>query len=225
VAYKTKRLRECFAYAQPRVGDNLSMSEDIYIGHFFNWKGYRSMQVIGVHCESTEPPITRLPRQLFLWSSAFLQSTYYFIDLPLSPLRHIKRLFTMRGKTAQQTEGEGRRKIKEQYRAAWGEQVTRKDGRPVGWLELFSLLEKLIYPMMLLYLAVFNREAFFITIAVEAAFCMLLILLTADRGTRFKYAAMIVPATPVRLMGLGVDVVASVRCLADLTAGNRNWRK
>jgi hypothetical protein len=98
VAYKTNRLKECFSYAQPRVGDNLSMSEDIYIGHFFNWKGYRSMQVIGVHCESTEPPITRLPRQLFLWSSAFLQSTYYFSDLPLSPLRYIKRLWSNRGK-------------------------------------------------------------------------------------------------------------------------------
>ena len=36
--YKTQRLRECFDYAEPRVGDNLSMSEDIYIGHFFMWK-------------------------------------------------------------------------------------------------------------------------------------------------------------------------------------------
>jgi Glycosyl transferase family 2 len=225
VAYKVNRLKECFTYAKPRVGDNLSMSEDIYIGHFFNWKGYRSMQVIGVHCESTEPPITRLPRQLFLWSSAFLQSTYYFIDLPLSPLRHLTRLFAAKEKTPQQVDGEGKRKVKEQYRAAWGEGVTRRNGRPVGWLELFSLLEKLFYPLVLLYLFAFNPEAFFITIGAEAVLCMLLIMMTADSGSRFKYAAMIVPATPVRLMGLGVDVVASVRCLADLAGGNRNWRK
>ncbi len=95
----------------------------------------------------------------------------------------------------------------------------------MGWLELVSLLEKLFYPLILLYLFVFNPEAFFITIAVEAVLCMLLILMTADSGSRFKYAAMIVPATPVRLMGLGVDVVASLRCLADLAGGNRNWRK
>src|ERR1700674_3339601 len=92
VAYKADRLRECFAYAQPRLGDNLSNSEDIYIGHFFNWKGYRNVQVIGARCESTEPPVNRLPRQLFLWSSAFFQSTYYFVDLPLSPLRQLKTL-------------------------------------------------------------------------------------------------------------------------------------
>jgi glycosyltransferase involved in cell wall biosynthesis len=225
VAYRVNRLNECFTYAKPRVGDNLSMSEDIYIGHFFNWKGYRSMQVIGVQCESTEPPITRLPRQLFLWSSAFLQSTFYFIDLPLSPLRHIKRLFMKSGKTEQQMEGEGSRKVKEQYRAAWGEEVTRRSGRPVGWLELVSLLEKLTYPLILTYLFVFNPEAFCITIGVEAVLCMLLIMMTADSGSRFKYAAMIVPATPVRLLGLGVDVIASVRCLADLASGNRNWRK
>jgi hypothetical protein len=225
VAYKVNRLKECFTYAKPRVGDNMSMSEDIYIGHFFNWKGYRSMQVIGVHCESTEPPITRLPRQLFMWSSAFLQSTYYFSDLPLSPLRHIKRLFVKRGKTEQQLEGEGKRKVKEQYRAAWGEEVTRRNGRPVGWLELVSLLEKLTYPLILLYLFVFNPEVFFITIGVEAVLCMLLIMITADSGSRFKCAAMIVPATPVRLLGLGVDVIASVRCLADLAGGNREWKK
>lgn len=225
VAYKTKRLQECFDYAKPRVGDNLSMSEDIYIGHFFNWKGYRSVQVVGVGCESTEPPITRLPRQLFLWSSAFLQSTFYFSDLPLSPLRVIKRLFVGGAKTPQQIEGEGKRKVQEQYRAAWGGDVTRRSGRPVGWLELFSLIEKLMYPLVILYLFAFNLEAFFITIGVEAILCMLLIMLTADAGSRFKYAAMIVPATPVRLMGLGVDVVASVRCLADLAGGNRNWRK
>jgi hypothetical protein len=95
----------------------------------------------------------------------------------------------------------------------------------VGWLELVSLLEKLTYPLILTYLFVFNPEAFFITIGVEAVLCMLLIMITADSGSRFKYAAMIVPATPVRLLGLGVDVIASVRCLADLAGGNRNWRK
>ena len=115
VAYRTARLRECFAYAGPRIGDNLSSSEDIYIGHFFSWKGYRNFQVLGVRCESTEPPISRLPRQLFLWSSGFLQSTYYFSDLPLSPLRHLKRLALGKKHTP---EGASQRMIHEQYRAA-----------------------------------------------------------------------------------------------------------
>ncbi len=228
VAYKTVRLRECFAYAQPRVGDNLSMSEDIYIGHFFNWKGYRNVQVVGVQCESTEPPVTRLPRQLFLWSSAFLQSCYYFIDLPLSPFRQLKRLIanTAGGRPAAPAQsGAEKRVIQEEYRAAWGEQITRRDGRPVGWLELIALVEKVSYPVVIIYLALFNREVLLITIAAETLFCMFLLLLTAERGSRLKYAAMLVPATPIRLMSLGVDLFAAIVCVTDLAVGNREWRK
>jgi hypothetical protein len=223
VAYRTDRLRECFNYAQPRVGDNLSMSEDIYIGHFFNWKGWRNMQVIGVRCESTEPPITRLPRQLFLWSSGFLQSTYYFRDLPLSPFRHLKRMLSFkRGAPPEET---FQRKIQEQYRAAWGEEITRKHGRPVGWLELACLLEKLSYPLALAYFAVFDQEVFFLTLAAETVLCMGLVLATADAGSRVKYAAMLIPATPIRLMSMCVDMFAVSRCLFDIAAGNRRWRK
>ncbi len=117
------------------------------------------------------------------------------------------------------------RQIQEQYRAPWGEEITRKEGRAVGWLELISLLEKLTYPLILLYFALFNHEAFWITLAAETVLCILLILTTADRGSRLKYAAMLVPALPIRLMSLGVDVAAAIKCVADIATGNRAWRK
>ena len=223
VAYRTSRLRECFAYAAPRVGDALSMSEDIYIGHFFNWKGWRNLQVIGVHCESTEPPITQLPHQLFLWSSGFLQSAYYFRELPLTPLKQIRGWFS--GKKDAAAPPAYERRIQEQYRAAWGEAFTRRHGRAIGWMELLSLIEKIAYPQVLFYFALFNRELFFLTLAAETLLCMGLVWATADRGTRFKYAAMLIPAIPVRLMSLGVDMVAVMRCLVDIASGNRDWRK
>jgi glycosyltransferase involved in cell wall biosynthesis len=223
VAYRASRLRECFAYAAPRVGDNLSMSEDIYIGHYFNWKGYRNFQVSDVRCESGEPPLTRLPRQLFLWSSGFLQSAYYFKDLPLSPLRLLKRIWNRSRK--HMVNNSDKRRIREQYRAAWGEQVTRREGRPVGWLDLIGLVEKLTYPLILLYLAIFSHEAFWITIGAETLVCMLLVLATADPGNRLKYAAMLVPATPIRLMSLCVDMFAVWKCIGDIAVGNRAWRK
>ena len=224
VAYKTKRLRECFAYAKPRIGDNLSMSEDIYIGYFFNWKGYRNVQVIEVRCESSEPPVNRLPHQLFLWSSAFLQSMYYFKDLPLSPLRGLKRLLTP-GQSTASREGFNKRKIAEQYRSAWGEDVTRSEGRPVGWLGLICMVEKVSYPLFMLYFAIFDREVFFLTLAAETLLCMLLIIKTADRGSRLKYAAMLLPAMPVRLLSLGVDMFAMLSYMGDMAVGNRAWRK
>jgi len=83
----------------------------------------------------------------------------------------------------------------------------------------------MIYPLLLLYLALFHHEAFWITLGVETLLCMLLVLATADRGSRLKYAAMLVPALPIRLMSLGVDVLAVTKCLADIATGNREWKK
>ncbi len=223
VAYKTDRLRACFAYAQPRVGDNLSMSEDIYIGHFFNWKGWRSVQILGVRCESTEPPIHRLPRQLFLWSSGMLQSSYYFLDLPLTPWLYFRRLLA--GDVGNAEQAPQARLIQEQYRAPWGENITHKRGRGIGWFESISLVEKTMYPPVLAYFAVFDREVFWLTLAAETVLGMGLLAVTADRGSRWKYAAMMVPALPVRVMSLGVDTFAIVHCLIDIASGNRRWRK
>lgn len=225
VAYRTERLRECFAYAQPRVGDNLSNSEDIYIGHFFNWKGYRNFQVEGVQCESAEPPLTRLPRQLYLWSSAFLQSLYYFKDLPMSPLRYFKSLFTGEAALSSKFGGRERRKIQEQYRAVWGEQFTQRHGRAIGVLELTSLVEKISYPLILLFLIVFHPETALLTIGVEAIACTALVCMIADAGSRLRFAGAMLVATPVRVLSMGVDLVAMCGYLLDMAVGNRKWRK
>jgi Glycosyl transferase family 2 len=134
VAYRTQRLRECFAYAGPQMGDNLTNSEDVFIGHFFAWKGWRNIQVADVRCESIEPSIERLPRQLYLWSSSFLQALYYFSELPLSPFKEVKNwaagLFSKRRDVA--PSGVQRRRIQEQYRAPWGEDYTSDSG--AGWV-------------------------------------------------------------------------------------------
>src|SRR5207244_13370189 len=54
--------------------------------------------------------------------------------------------------------GADRRKIQEQYRAVWGEEFTRRHGRAIGFLELTSLLEKVSYPLILLFLVIFSRS-------------------------------------------------------------------
>jgi len=227
VIYRTNRLRECFAYAQPQMGDNLTNSEDIFIGHFFTWKGWRNIQVTGVRCESIEPSIERLPRQLYLWSSSFLQALYYFRELPLSPFKEAKHrlggLFSSGRKNV--SEGAQKRHVQEQYRAPWGEDFTRRFGRPVGWVDLISLLEKVTYPVLLLYFALFNHEAFWISIGLEAVLASVGVFVVADSGSRWKSAAMMLTATPIRLMTLGVDLVTTVRLLLDLGTGNREWKK
>jgi hypothetical protein len=227
VLYRTPRLRECFAYARPQMGDNLTNSEDIFIGHFFSWKGWRNIQVSGVRCESIEPSVDRLPRQLYLWSSSFLQSLYYFSELPLSPFKGAKHriagLFS--GPRRDALPGAHLRQIQEQYRAPWGEDHTRRFGRPVGWVELLSLLEKVTYPVVLLYFALFNHEVFWISVGLEAVLASAGVFIVADSGSRGKSALMMLAATPIRLMSLGVDLVTTLRYLIDLGTGNREWKK
>jgi glycosyltransferase involved in cell wall biosynthesis len=227
VIYRTNRLRECFAYAQPQMGDNLTNSEDIFIGHFFSWKGWRNIQVSDVRCESIEPSIERLPRQLYLWSSSFLQALYYFRELPLSPLKETKNwmkgLFS--GHDHEVSAGAQRRHVQEQYRAPWGEDYTRRFGRRVGWVDMISLFEKVSYPILLLYFALFNHEVFWISIGLEAVLASLGVFMVADSGSRWKSAGMMFAATPIRLMTLGVDLVTTLRLLFDLGTGNREWKK
>ena len=95
----------------------------------------------------------------------------------------------------------------------------------MGSLELICMAEKVSYPIFLLYFAIFDHEVFFWTLAAETLFCMLLIIKTADHGSRLKYAAMLLPAMPVRLLSLAVDMFAMLNYMADMAVGNREWRK
>ena len=227
VVYRLSRLRECFAYARPQMGDNLTNSEDIFIGHFFAWKGWRNIQVSDVQCESIEPSIERLPRQLYLWSSSFFQALHYFKELPLSPFKGIKNWMVgfFSGRHDEPSPGAQRRVIQEQYRAPWGEAYTKQFGRRLGWADLLSLLEKVTYPILLLYFAFFAHEAFWIAIGLEAVLATAGVFVVADSGSRWKAAGMMLAATPIRLLSLSVDLVSALQYLYDLATGNRNWRK
>ena len=227
VVYRTDRLRDCFEHSNGSLGDDLSYSEDIYIGHYFNWKGWRNVQVTGARCESTEPPLPRLPRQMYLWSSAFLQALHYFRDLPLSPFRQMKNAVAGAVKKSEplgSPVNHGRR-IQEQYRAPWGEGYTHQLGRKVGLVDLVSSLEKVTYPVILIYLAIFSPKFFLFTVALEAVLSTASVALVADKGERWSSAGMMLAATPIRLLSVLVDLAAAAQYALDLATGNRKWRK
>lgn len=91
VAYRRKYVQALFDYISPILGDDLTNSEDIFIGFSMLNEGYRNIQLIDVHARTVEPEVQRLPRQIYLWSSSFLQSCYYFDPLLRSPFRAINR--------------------------------------------------------------------------------------------------------------------------------------
>ncbi len=91
VAYRRKYVKALFDHISPILGDDLTNSEDIFIGFAMLNEGYRNIQLTDVYARTVEPEIQRLPRQINLWSSSFLQSCYYFDALLRSPFKVFKR--------------------------------------------------------------------------------------------------------------------------------------
>jgi glycosyltransferase involved in cell wall biosynthesis len=91
VAYRRKYVEDLFGHFSPLLGDDLTNSEDIFIGMAMLDKGYRNAHLTDVYARTVEPPFHRLPRQVYLWSSSFLQSCYYFDPLVRSPFKAIRR--------------------------------------------------------------------------------------------------------------------------------------
>jgi hypothetical protein len=91
VAYRRACLAQLFDDVEPILGDDLTNSEDIFIGLAMLNEGYRNIQVIDVCARTVELEVQRLPKQLNLWSSAFLRSTFYFDALLRSPFKALKR--------------------------------------------------------------------------------------------------------------------------------------
>jgi hypothetical protein len=91
VAYRRTYLETLFDKVEPQLGDDLTNSEDIFIGLAMLDEGYRNIQVTDVFARTVEPEVQRLPRQLHLWSSAFLQSAFYFDPLLKSPVKFLRR--------------------------------------------------------------------------------------------------------------------------------------
>lgn len=90
VAYRRRYVKNLFEKYTPIFGDDLTNSEDIFIGFALLNEGYRNIQLTDVYARTVEPEVQRLPRQLYLWSSSFLQCCYYFDDLVRSAPRGIR---------------------------------------------------------------------------------------------------------------------------------------
>jgi glycosyltransferase involved in cell wall biosynthesis len=227
VAYRRKYVKDLFDYYEPVLGDDLTTSEDIFIGFSNLNEGYRNIQLTDVYARSMEPTSTYLPHQVFLWSSSFIQSCYYFNDLLKSPFKSIKRHLFQRsqekkiGKKIREM-----RKIQEPYRQAFGKKYTNKFGRPIGWSLFTSAFEKVSFPTVIVVMMILGWWKFLaITIAIETILALLFLTIIA-KGQRLEYFFKGVLITPIRYSLLLFDVVVFGRFLMDIwILKNKNWRK
>jgi len=224
VAYRRKYVKDLFDKYEPILGDDLTNSEDIFIGFALLDKGYRNIQLTDVYARSEEPRANQLPNQIYMWSSSFLQSCYYFDTLLRGPFKSFKRW--RKRSQDKKDKIEERRVIKEPYRQSFGEETTKTYGRPIGWVLMTSAMEKVFFPATLLIMIILKLWIpLAITVLIETLIS-LTILMLISKPHRVKYLLKGILATPLRYSSLLYDLFTILRFAADLWIfRSRRWRK
>lgn len=224
VAYRRKYVKDLFDKYEPILGDDLTNSEDIFIGFALLDKGYRNIQLTDVYARSEEPRANQLPNQIYMWSSSFLQSCYYFDTLLRSPFKSFKRW--RKRSQDKKDKIEERRVIKEPYRQSFGEETTKTYGRPIGWVLMTSAMEKVFFPATLLIMILLKLWIpLAITVLIETLIS-LTVLTLISKPHRVKYLLKGIIATPLRYSSLFYDLFTILRFAADLWIfRSRRWRK
>lgn len=225
VAYRRKYVQDLFNRYEPSLGDDLTNSEDIFIGFALLAKGYRNIQLTDVYARSEEPEVRRLPRQLYMWSSSYLQSCYYFNSLLLSPFKSIKR-YRHQKQIEANKEIQEKRKVQEAYRQPFGDNYTSEYGRPMGWTLLVSAFEKISFPTVLTVMVIFKLwEPLAITLLAETLL-MVVILAIVAKGHRWAYVGKGLLVTPIRYLSIFFDLLTMFRFAFELwVSRTRRWRK
>jgi glycosyltransferase involved in cell wall biosynthesis len=226
VAYRRRYIKELFDHYEPILGDDLTNSEDIFIGFALLDQGYRNIQLMDIVARSTEPEVNRLPRQVYLWSSSFLQSCYYFDDLLRSPFKGLRRLRQRWREKGVEDEGRNRRRIQEAYRQPFGIEHSRKYGRPMGLILLTSAAEKIFFPTAVLIMILLGLwEALVVTLIAETAVAVATLTIISP-GRRIRAFFQGLATTPLRYYLLIWDFAIIGRFASDLwISKDRRWRK
>ena len=222
VAYRRLYLKRIFDDYEEDLGNNLTTSEDVFLGFAFINAGYKNIHLKTVYALTEEPKFSQLPHQILNWSSSYLQCCYYFDDLVSSPFKLYKTIFK---KSNQKTINE-LRKIKEPYRQAFGTHVTEKYGRPIGWYIFTAALEKCSFPFILILMVYYGLwEILTITFIAEIIlYTSLIIFFHQNRRVKNIFKSIVL--TPIRYMILLFDVYVISNFLKDIYfTEKRTWTK
>ncbi len=227
VAYRRQYIQELFDQYEPIFGDDLTNSEDIFIGFALLKHGYRNIQLTDVFARSQEPEIEDIPHEIYMWSSSFYQSCYYFDDLVRSPLKSFKSyLHHRKTEKLYGEEIQKRRKIKEAYRQQFGDDVTTQYGRPMGWVIFVSLLEKTLFPSTLFVMIALGLwEVLGLTLVFESLISVS-ILTFINKGKRLEYFFKGILVTPIRYTTILFDFATMIIFAKDIWfTKKKGWRK
>lgn len=237
VLYDRRKLVSVFDAYEETHGDDLTNSEDIFIGFAFSDRGWRNVRRKDTYMRSEVPKLRRTYKQNYLWGSGFLQSAYYFGRL--SRRFRSQRVATDGGATTETKEsreikGPPRRRsetdrsegsVKSRRSSDEAETAVKK---PMGWPVMAQLIDGL-YPTAAL---IFVILSFFGFVAIELVlifivweFTLFVLLALLTRTKRLDLARNIVPFVVIRFLLLPVLTYTYLRVGTDIVTGNRDWRK
>ena len=221
VAYRREYVREFFDHYEPAMGDNMTSSEDIFLGTAFMAQGYHNTQALEVVARTEVPEIHKIPNQLVKWFSAWLQTAFHLPAMVASPFKALRRYRHNKQNAAVAQQ----RRVVDGYRQPFGLRFAHSMGRPSGWLIFFGLFEKVSFVLVILLLILMSAwEPLVYTILFETAL-FTLFLVMYSKGRRLEFAFKGVAVTPFRYAMMFVDLVVLTRFLFDLITARRSWRK
>ncbi|MFP7723226.1 glycosyltransferase [Lysobacter sp. A3-1-A15] len=201
VAYRRRYLKDVFDRYEPVYGDDLTGLPDLFIGFALNNVGYRNLQLAEVQVRTIGGDVMQLPAHARRETLAFLQAGHDFDSLLRSPLRWPRRWWGQwrQRATVEQPGGRELRRVAEAYRQPFGERLTRQHGRPIGWALFFGAVEKVVFPIGLMALAVLGQWAWLAAVvAAEMAVAFGVLLAVTPRGRRGAMLGKAVLFTPLR---------------------------
>jgi len=221
VAYRREYLKEFFDHYEPAMGDDMTSSEDIFIGMALAAQGYHNTQLLEVHSRTAVPEVHKLHKQLLKWSSSWFQTAYHLPDMLTSPFRVLRRYRHNR----RNAEVAQKRRVVDGYRQPFGLRFSKSLGRPTGWIMFMGLFEKIAFLLvMLILIAIGAWESLALTVIAETVLFTTL-LVYVSKGRRVEYAVKGLSAMPFRYGMMLTDIAVLGRFIADLITGHRGWRK
>lgn len=222
--YRRNRLKAVFDKYVPTLGFNFTAAEDTFIGFEFIDNGYRNSVISEAIAKTQEPFFYRLPKQVFIWTSGFLQTCYYFGHVYSTLWRRIKATFK---KTSVPKEILDKRKYSEPYRQPWGTEYSKAFGRPINLYIATMSMEKILFPLFLIFIIYFQNWFALLTTAIaELLLISCIVCYTSKSGRRLINVGKTIFITPLRYFLLLFDTVIVANFVKDLVFGSKGtWRK
>jgi glycosyltransferase involved in cell wall biosynthesis len=223
VAYRRRYLKDLFDRYEPFHGDSLTRAEDIFIGFALGNEGYRNIQLADVVARAQQVQLAPLPAQIARDAMAYLQGCFHFDALLRTPLRSLRKGWRLRRRPAPVHD---QRRVAEAYRQPFGELLTRLQGRPIGWVLVFSAIEKPALPAVLLTLLMFGQLALVGWLLAAELAVWLAVLVLVSREPRPVAALRGLAVAPLRYMAMVADTAGMVGFMRERwqTRGQRRLR-